>query len=71
MNLNDSILSTANDNGKVPACEACGAPAASKDHLLCTVCTNDINDHIDAERFYFGDAEGEANLAGFNTDPRY
>jgi predicted amidophosphoribosyltransferase len=71
MNLNDSILSTANDNGKVPACEACGAPAASKDRLLCAVCTADINDHIDEQRFHFGDPEGECFDAGLNTDPRY
>ena len=54
INLNDSILNAANDNGSIPACETgCGRPAASKDHMLCAVCTADMNAHIDAGEFFY------------------
>jgi len=70
--LNTSILHTSNDNGAVPLCDGCGkAPALTKDHMLCAACVADMNARIDEDRFCFGDAEGECNLAGINTDPRY
>ena len=72
INLDTSITHTANDDAKTLMCESgCGRPACSKDHMLCVTCAQEMNDHIDEPRFYIGDPEGENNLAGIDTDPRY